>query len=289
MTNFLNLPPELRQNIYDFSLPVQQLKAQDFYDPAWSDAEKPAGIPSLFFVNKAVSEEAAAAFYSRAVLNVAPLRPAPYLFDSLTSNGPKLNLAFGLDVEFSSCPRRHLQRITTARIYSGQHDAISAEAYEALLRWLVDNTAVQMIHLSRRLMTRLRRARADINATFDLRAAAPSLSLLRTIYVYSAYDRSPWEVTRMHGLEQVLGETRLPGIQVYVLEKGGQNDALLDPRWDARRSDDNQRRDMMHNISGWLDSLLAGDPAAEQKGRAEDEPRLYQVCFVFQRSQPRTG
>ncbi|EXJ73318.1 uncharacterized protein A1O5_03078 [Cladophialophora psammophila CBS 110553] len=258
MTSFLNLPPELRQNIYDFSLPVQQLKVQDFYDPGWPDAEKPAGIPSLFFVNKAVSEEAAAAFYSRAVLNVAPLRPASYLFDSLTGNGPKLNLAFGLDVKFSSCPRRHLQRITTARIYSGQHDAISAEAYEALLRWLVDNTAVQMIHLSRRLMTRLRRARADSNATFDLRAAATS-------------------------------ETRLPGIQIYVLEKGGENDALLDPRWDARSSDDNQRRAVMHNISGWLDSLLAGDPAAEQKGRAEDEPRLYQVCFVFPHSQPSTG
>ncbi|OAL31002.1 hypothetical protein AYO22_01297 [Fonsecaea multimorphosa] len=289
MTSFLSLPSEIRQTIYDLSLPAQQLKVQAFYDPAWNNAERPAGIPGLFFVNKAVSEEAAAVFYSRAVLNVAPLRVASYLSHSLPRGGPKINLAFGLDVAFSSCPHRHLQRINKSHIYSGQHDAISAEAYEALLRWLVENTAVQTIHLSQRLRARLRGARADLNAAFNLHAVAPTLSLLRTIYVYRTHSRSYWELTRMRELRAALNGVELPEIQVYVLEEGGQTDALLDPRWDARKSDDDERRGMIHNISPWFDSLLAAIPAATKGGHAEDDPRLDQVCCVFQRSQSSTG
>ncbi|KIW28281.1 uncharacterized protein PV07_07958 [Cladophialophora immunda] len=289
MTSFLSLPTEIRQKIYALSLPVQQLKVQSFYDPAWSDTEKPAGIPGLFFVNKLVSEEAAAVFYSRAVLNVAPLRLPPYLSHSLAGNAPKINLAFGLDVDFSSCPRRHLQRITKSHIYSGQHDAISAEAYEALLRWLVDNTAVQTIHLSRRLMTRLRGARADVKAAFNLYTVASSLTLSRSIYVYTGSSRSPWELTRMRELKQALNGVELPAVQVYVLEEGDQNDALLDPRWDARKSDNDERRGMIHETSPWFDSLLAAVPAAKQKGRAEDEPRFYQMCCIFRRLQPTPG
>ncbi|OAP58603.1 hypothetical protein AYL99_07693 [Fonsecaea erecta] len=172
MTTFLSLPLEIREIIYNLTLPVQQLKVQAFCDQAWSDAEKPAGIPGLLLVNKAVSEEAATVFYSRAVLNIAPLRIPPYLSHSLGGDGAKLNLAFGLDIEFASVPRRHLQRITRSHIYSGQHDAISAEAYEALLRWLVENTAVQTIYLSPRLMTRLRGARVDTSATSPSSIAA---------------------------------------------------------------------------------------------------------------------
>jgi hypothetical protein len=291
MVSFLDFPFELRQQIYDLVLSAQQLKVQHISDPAWSETEKPAGVPSLFLVNKEVSEEAAASFYSRAVLNIAPLRPPAYLFDSLNSNGPKHNLAFGLDILFAACPDRHLQRIKVARVFSGQRDAISAEAYEALLRWLTDNTAVREIHLSHRLMTRLRKARTNVDALFNVHNAAPDLSLLRTIHVYSHGPRSAWELTRMDEIKHALRGARMPKLQAYVLEAGGLYDALLDPRWDLRRSSTAEEVEALHKtISAWLDSLLAADDVYKQ---AElDRPQigvrsgLYQICFVFGRRRP---
>ena len=197
MTSFLDLPFELRRQIYNLALPAQQLNAQNITDPAWPEAEQPSGIPSLLFVNKTVSEEVAASFYSRAILNITPVRPRTYLFDSLNNDGPELNLAFGLHLAFAACPRRHLKRITLARVFSGQPDAINAEAYESLLRWLADNTVVQELHLSYRLMTRIRKARTNIDAISNMCNAAPDLSLVRTIHVYGHDMRSAWELTRM--------------------------------------------------------------------------------------------
>ncbi|KAJ9611753.1 hypothetical protein H2200_004937 [Cladophialophora chaetospira] len=285
MITFLDIPSELRQQIYSLDLQVQQLKIQNICDPAWLDAEKPAGIPSLFFVSKAVSDEATVCFYDRAILNITPLRPPAYLFDSLNGNGPVLNLAYGLDVAFASCPRRHLKRITIARVFSGQHDAINAEAYEALLRWLVDNTAVREFHLSYRLMTRLRKAKVNTAALSKLCLAAPRLSLLRTVHVYGHDARSAWELTRMAEINHALKGAKLPEFQAHVLEEGGQHDALLDPRWDLRRSSTTEEINALQDISDWIDSLVAQDDVANQpewdRAQKAIRPGLYQLCFVF--------
>ncbi|OAL35741.1 hypothetical protein AYO20_04891 [Fonsecaea nubica] len=281
MTTLLSLPVEVRENIYRFSLPRQQLKLQAFCDPEWSDAEKPAGIPALFFVNKTISAEAAPIFYSRAVLNITPPSLSSFLASCVAGTGPNINLALALDLEFSSCPRRHLQRITESHVYGRQRQVLSAEAYEALLRWLVDNTAVQTIHLSWRLMTRLRGARVDLKAAFNLYTAAASLSLVRKVYVYSTHPRSSWESTRYLELKKALNGLDLPEVQVYVLGEGGQHDALLDPRWDARKSDDAERRDMVHQISSWFDSLRSTLPPSKERSIATNEPRLYQVFCIF--------
>jgi hypothetical protein len=290
MATFLDLPLELRQNIYSLALAAQQLKAQAFLDRAWDLAEKPAEIPALLFVNKRVSEEAAAVFYSRAVLNVAPLRPPAFLFDSLHGNSPKLNLAFGLDVQFAPFPRAYLARIALVRVFSGHRDAVNAEAYEALLRWLVDNTAARDIHLSYRLMTRLRTARTNVAAISALYEAAPNLSLRRTIHVYGHGVRSQWELTRMAEISHALRGATLPKVQAYVLEQGVGHDPLLDPRWDLRKSSTAEEVDSLHRVSTWLDHLLATDAVAKQAvgDRAESDigPGLYQICFVFARGAP---
>lgn len=281
---FPNLPLEIVRRILEFSLPVQHLRVQQFVDPSWTQPKGPKGIPSLFFVNKIISEEAAAIFYSRAVLNVAPLRPPAYLFDTLTTSGPRLDLAFGLDVAFSFCPRRHLKRLSTAKIYSGQSDAINAEAYEALLRWLIDSTAVRTIYLSQRLMTRLRKARTDFDSTLDLCTSAPRLSLIRTIYVYREHPRSQWESTRIVELKRALKGRELPRLQSYVLEEGGGQDALLDPRWDVRKSDEEHRLTTMDRITAWLDPFLGADSLAQTPDDHVPEDTkydLYQLCFVF--------
>ncbi|EXJ59945.1 hypothetical protein A1O7_04093 [Cladophialophora yegresii CBS 114405] len=289
MVSFLDFPFELRQQIYDLVLSTQQLKVQHIKDPAWADAEKPAGAPGLLLVNKAVYKEAAASFYSRAVLNIAHLRPPAYMFDSPSRNGLKHNLAIGLDALFAAC-QHHLQRIKMARVFSGQHDAINAEAYEALLHWLADNTAVREIYLSRRLTTRLRSARTNVDGLRSVHNAALDLSLLRTVHVYRPGARSAWEVTRMGEIKRALRGASLPILQAYILEAGGQCDALLDPRWDLRRSSTAEEVDALHDISAWLDSLLAADVVAQkaEQGHAQGGAwsGLYQVCFVFGRRQP---
>ena len=288
MTTFLHLPLELRQKVYRLALPAQRLKAQSIPDPAWAFATKPVGIPALFFVTRSISEEAAAIFYSRAALSITPLRPPSLLFDSRTEDGPKLNLAFGLDVQFAAVPRRHLERINTALVFSGQPDAVNAEGYEALLRWLVDNTAVREIYLSPRLMTRLRKTRADVNAISNLCEAASDFSLQRTIRVYVHQLRPQWELTRMQEINRALRGAKLPDVQAYVLEKAGQHDALLDPRWDLRKSSEVEEVEALHSISTWLDGLMAADDVANQPECDSDRkymlPGLYQICFVLGRS-----
>ncbi|KAK4944081.1 hypothetical protein LTR10_016414 [Elasticomyces elasticus] len=134
---FLRLPFEIRSRIYDFAVSAQHLKAQDqrFVDPQWHD--KPLGIPGVLLVNKAISQEAIPIFYARATLNVAPLHPPEYLFDALNARGPKLNLTLGLQRIFAPFPAQNLARIETCHIFAGQPKAISAEAYEALLGWLM--------------------------------------------------------------------------------------------------------------------------------------------------------
>lgn len=292
MISFLDIPFELRQQVYSLALPAQHLKAQNITDPEWPGAEKPAGIPGLLFVNRAIAEEAAAFFYSHAILNITPtpVRQPSYLFDSLNSNGLKLNLAFGLDVTFASYPRRHLQRITIARVFSGQHDVVNAEAYEALLGWLIKNTAVRELHLSYRLMTRIRKARMNIDAISSMCDAAVNLSPLRTIHVYGDWPRSAWEFTRMKEIQRALRGAGLPTIQAYVLADRGEHDALLDPRWDLRRSSTADEVDTLSRISIWLDDLLRKDSIVTHTEWDRHHrwigPSLYQICFLF--GQPET-
>lgn len=281
---FLELPVEIRNRIYDFAIPVQHLKAQQFVDACWKAPQGPNRIPSLFFVNKTVSEEATLAFYSRAILNVAPLRPPAYLFANLNTSVAWLNLAFGLDITFASWPRRHLRRISTCHIYSGQTDAINAEAYEALLRWLIDNTSVRTIHLSWRLMTRLRKARTELNAAYSLCLASSGMSLARAIYVFTEHPRSQWELTRMSELRRALKGRELPKVQSYVFDRNGLPDVLLDPRWDARNSDDEERFAMLDVVAARIDALLAADPLYQDMDRPSVPAghSLYQICFTLQ-------
>jgi len=284
-STFLRLPFEIRNRIYDFAISAQHLKVpeQRFVDPQWHD--KPQGLPGVLLVNKAISQEAIPIFYSRAILNVAPLHPPEYLFDALNARGPKLDLTLGLHRIFAPFPAQNLARIDACHIYAGQSKAISAEAFEALVGWLMTRTSLQSINLSSRLMTRLRRARTDLVSTHNLHVAASGLSLVRTVYIYSQHARSPWELTQMSRLRSALADRELPVVQAYVWNKNGGEEPFLDPRWDVRHNDDDQRRAKMDQVSTWYDSLLAGDSICQARvGRQTEQTdkRLYQVYFVFE-------
>ena len=288
MSSFFDLPFELREKIYVSVLRVQQLKSQNIPDPFWNSIEKPAGIPSLFFVNKAVSEEAAAIFYSCAILNITPLHPPAALFEYCTRL--ELDLKSDLDHQFAACPPRHLKCILFARVLSGQTDVVIAEAYEALLRWLVDNTAVRAIHLSPRMRTRIRKARTNISAISNLCNKAPNLSLLRTIHVYiDPHHHSRWATLRVKEIRHAMRGASLSNFEVFILD-GGEHNALLDPRWDLRRNSTAEEVSELQNVSDWLDHLLNTNSVT--KRAILDLPgqsawgTLHQVCFVFEQPKP---
>ncbi|KAK5205366.1 hypothetical protein LTR20_001985 [Exophiala xenobiotica] len=287
---FLETPFEIRSRIYDLAIPPQYLKAQQFMDPDFPPRQGPPGpvasprvIPSLFFVSKSIYQEAAAVFYSRATLLIAPIRPPDYIWNAHNAlwNGYKLNTDLDLLSTFAHYPQQHLKRIQTCRIYSRQSDAINAEAYDSLLRWLANFTSVRTVYLSQRLMTRLRRWRSDLVAIHAIRACAPGLSLVRTVYVYAESPRTQWERSQMSRLRKALKGRQLPDLQAYVLDQYSRSDALLDPRWDARGSDDDERLAMVDHVSTWIDSLLTLDAAGHARLPTQEGQKLYQICFIF--------
>ncbi len=284
---FLETPFEIRSRIYDLAILPQYLKAQQFVDPDFPPRQGPVpssrDIPSLFFVSKSIYHEAAAVFYSRATLLISPIRPPEYIWDALSAprNGYQLNTDLDLHSTFARYPHQHLKRIQTCRIHSGQSDAISAEAYDSLLRWLATFTSVRTVYLSQRLMTRLRHSRSDLVAIHGICACAPGLSVFRTMYVYSEFRRTPWERSQISRLRKALRGRQLPDLQAYILDQSSRSDALLDPRWDARGSDDDERLAMLDDVSAWIDSLLASDAAGHARPATQEGHKLYQICFVF--------
>jgi hypothetical protein len=280
-SGFLTLPTEILLQILDLVIPVQHLRLQHLIDLPSTTHDSPSGIPSVFFLTKPIYQQAAPIFYSRAVLGIAPLRPPSYLFKTLSAPSLKLNLRTGLDILFASCNPDHLGRISTVNICSGQADAINAEAYEALLGWLVDNTAVTNIQLSNRLMTRLRKGRTHLNSSLILTNITPPPAIARTVYIYSRHRRSPWEILRMAELRRALNGRQLPTIQSFLFQKCGDNDPLLDPRWDVRKSDDDERLLKMDKVASFLDGLITADPVHSTQPATAD-PRLCQILFVLE-------
>ncbi|KEF62247.1 uncharacterized protein A1O9_00219 [Exophiala aquamarina CBS 119918] len=281
--SLIKLPEEILLQILDLAIPVQHLCVQRLTDRMPTSPDSPSGIPGVFLLTKSIYERAVPIFYSRAVLNTAPLRPPPYLFNTLSGPSLRLNLRTGLDVLFASCNPHHLARIAAVNIYSSQHDAINAEAYEALLGWLVDNTGVKQINLSNRLMTRLRRGRTDLNAVFNLATATPPPTLTRTIYIYSTHPRTPWESLRMAELQRALKDRHLPTLQSLIFENRSGNDPFLDPRWDVRKSDDDQKLLKVDKVAFFLDDLIAADPMCSTRS-ASASRCLYHVLFVVEPS-----
>jgi len=282
----LSLPTEVRNLVYEHAVPVRRLAAQEIVDVEWSRAPSEGrAIPGLLFVNKAVYQQTIPIFYSQAILEVTPIRPPSFIFNALNGPSHQLDLAAPLDPLFSFCPGQHLRWIRTVHVFTGQRDAINAEAYEATLRWLLDHTAVHEIHLSSRLMTRLRRSRVDLESAFKLTSSMPFAG--RPVYIYSRSARSTWELTRMSELKKALRGRQLPELQIYLFKPDCEHDPLLDPRWDVRNNDDDERLTMVDAVARHLDSFQRNHTALPllmpngSRPTSSPDEYLYQVCFVL--------
>lgn len=240
-------------------------------------------MPSVCTVNKLLSQRALAIFYDKAILEVVPVKPPQFIFDAL-ERGFSFDLAAELSSRHAFCPAAYLQRIKRVHIFSGQSDVIKAEGYEATLRWLIDNTSVKDIQLSRLLLTRLRKARVDIGSV--LNAINGRAALIRTVYIWTKHPRSSYENLSMTEMAKARGRAP-PLVQMYFYQQGKAMHPVLDPRWTARCSNDNRHHSPIEPFTSLLDKLATRDIACRRAKSswkapsvAEPKHRLYQVCFI---------
>ena len=288
-----DLPSEVLDHILDYAISPRRLTGRIPCDSEWLDPwegehgrqPQPWPLPSLFTVNKLLSSHAIAVYYDKAILGAHPVNPPQFVFDNLR-RGISLDLASELTVTHRIYHSTSLRRIKRVNIFSGQSDAVIAEGYEASLRWLIENTSVKHIHLSQRLMTRLRRGRVPFEKLFD--AFLHERALSRTIYLWTKHSPSCWERTRAKEMTKIRGEAP-PLIQMYLYHHGQQADPTLDPRWDVRASDDAKYYELNRPVSSFLDKLAEENTTCRQAMSSWEAPtvanvpvdRLYQVCFVL--------
>ncbi|RVX67078.1 hypothetical protein B0A52_08321 [Exophiala mesophila] len=281
----LALPVEILDRIYQFALPSQCLAVQKFKDPSFSQAQRPSGIPNLFLVSRQVYRHAAPIFYSQAILNVAPICRS----DNPGSSGirvwssPLLDRGAGdLDLTFASCNPDYLSKIAVVNIFSGQLTAVDVCSYETLLRWLINRTAVRSIHLSQRLMTRVMRAeRVDLYTAVSHANTVHPRPVESTVYIYSSYKQTTWEIFRTANFRRILKQLQLPRLQCYLYSSGTNHDPILDPRWDVRQSDTDERMAVVRQVAEFLDALIAADAQCCRPPDDTTTNRLYQVVFVL--------
>ena len=281
------LPIEVLNQILDYAIPPTRLALHAFLDPEWKrDCAEPRSVPPLLFVNKKLYHQAANVFYTKAILEIAAIKPPGYILNALGPPDASLDLAVSLSVLFAHVPDQHLSLVQTVCVYSDQRDAISAEGYEATLKWLIERTALTQLYLSRRLMTRLRRFRSKIDTAYDFTRHLDVRMRPRYVEIFATHPRSMWESGRMLDMRGAMQGVEPPAIQYFLT--GRELPVLLDPRWDARRSDDEHIRQQRQEIAKFVDEraqeYLARSESAGKPYKLPlslNEAWIYQLCFVM--------
>ena len=286
--SILGLPTEVLNQILEHVIPVTRLARHAFLDAQWErHPAEPRSVPSVLFVNKQFHQHAGNIFYSKAILELAPIKPPSYILNAPGGPDAAMDLAVALDIAFASVAPQYLTAIRRVFLYSDQRDAISAEGYESTLRWLIERTGVTTVFLSRRLMTRLRKFRVDIDLAHDFITRQSKAIPSRIIEVVAIHPRSYWETQRMRELVKAQGNI-FPTCQYYLSGPGAP--VLLDLRWDARNSDDGQMRERRGEVASYIDQVAVDNPRSHGTcdwawapccfGEGE-KPWLYQVLFIF--------
>lgn len=87
----------------------------------------------------------------------------------------------------------------------------------------------------------------------------------------------------MAELRRALNGRQLPIIKSFLFQKWGDNDPFLDPRWDVRKSDDDEMLLKMDKVASFLDGLITADPVCSAQPATAD-PRLCNILFVLEPS-----
>lgn len=293
-TSLLDLPREIRQEIYDAAIPVSRLVPFPLGDAEWSMKTNEArGVPPLIFVCRKLYEEATPIFYSRAILEVAPAQQSDSYWD-FQAEGRMITHAYRrLMQTFRFYRPEHLHVIRKAHIFSNQSQAINGQCYEALLLWLVDNTSVEEMQMSSRPMTRISgRASFDLpswKATF-VDAEPRTLDSLRIVRIWARKGRPPWEYEKIMRLRCKPSDGTLNPIQIYFYvndQKSNAVDLQLDPRWFTKLSEEPERLAAMEAAAPLIDELMGnvlrgreGQDYKHNSRHFQGDTWLYQMILI---------
>lgn len=292
--SLLGLPTEIRQQIYNFLIPVSRLVPFPLGDSEWSmKTDEARGVPSVIFACRKIYEEATPLFYSRAILEVAPAQQSNSYWD-LHMEGKMVSHAYSRLIQtFRFYRPEHLRLIRRVHVFSNQSQAINGQCYEALLLWLVDNTSVEHIQISARPMTRI-----SGQATFDLPSWRTTFvdcgprypGNLRIVRIWTRKGRPPWEHEKMMRLRCKPTDGTLNPIQIYFRvtdQRSELADLQLDPRWLTKLSEEPAKVAAMEAAAPMIDRLmldvLQGREAQDYKDNSrhfEGDAWLYQMILV---------
>ncbi|KAK5952058.1 hypothetical protein OHC33_006945 [Knufia fluminis] len=286
----LDLPSEIRQQIYDHAIPVCRLAPFPYLDSEWSmKTSEHRGVPGLLFTCRKLYEEVAPVFYTRAILEVAPAQQGHMWFnvEHLSTKRVTPYSYTRVVSTFRIYRAEHLKLVRKAHIFSNQADVIDGSCYESLLEWLVECTGIEHIQLSSRPMTRIRGG-----AGFDLgewRATFLDDRLnrkdIRTVRIWTQAKRTSWEHEKMMRLRCKATDGILSPMQIYFWSstEGGGGSLQLDPRWLTRVNDEPEKIQTLEEAAPLIDRLLAGVLEGAQLQAYKDNARYFDgQCWVYQ-------
>ncbi|KAK5092687.1 hypothetical protein LTR70_006757 [Exophiala xenobiotica] len=285
----LDLPSEIRLQIFDYAVPVCRLAPFPYLDVDWSmKTQEYRGIPGMLFVCRKIYEELVPILYSRAVLEVAPAQQGYMWFNVEHSKTKRTTLyAYTLVTNtFRIYRSEHLKLIRKAHIFSNQPGVIDGSCYESLLQWLIERTGVEHIRLSSRPLTRIRGS-----ASFDLfhwRAVFhdnPPRREMRIIRIFSKAERPPWEHEKMMRLRCKARDGTLGPMQIYFWSSSDEAGPTLqlDPRWLTKLNDDPEKIEMLEEGAPLIDELMSRVLDRPQLQAYKDNARYFEGQYwVYQ-------
>lgn len=191
----LKLPAEIRNQIYAFVIPNTRLCTRKHcltnpmarqYCLHCADRlehDFPRKTPSVMYVCKAMYEDCSTIFYSKATLEIAPLRLPGRLTSNLSGSAEEnyLLLSCALDVEYRFVPAVFRTMIHTAYVWTHDGTGISKETFRALLKWILRNLNPQEIQISAPVTDYLGKRRKHRGPPHFLRHQAETVAEIRAI------------------------------------------------------------------------------------------------------------
>jgi hypothetical protein len=158
----LKLPAEIRIQIYALAIPVTRLckRRHCLANPMARqyclhcadrlEHDDLRTVSSLLYVCRSTHQDCSPIFYSKAILEIAPLRLPGHLTSDPTGSADQTCLLLGraFDAEYAFLPAHTKRMIHTAYVWTHDGNGISTGAFTALLRWILCNLNPHEIHVS---------------------------------------------------------------------------------------------------------------------------------------------
>jgi hypothetical protein len=180
--------------------------------------DDPRTVSNLLYVCRSTYQDCWRIFYSKAVLEIAPLRLPGHLISDLTGSVDQnyLLLERAFDAEYAFLPKNAKALIHTAYVWTHDGNGISTETLTALLRWTLRNLNPQEIHISAPVTEYLDLRHRYRRSTHQLTHQPDAITRIRAICDQEIWATHASLQPESGKLELVAsGTRRIPRVQVF--------------------------------------------------------------------------